>query len=233
MKKSICTYGIIWALCVALFNVIVFVSPNEVAGMNKFGGAFWVGYVFITVTFLGQLACSIFTFLKKDSKKLFYNLPLISISYSTLIAMLIVGSIVMAIPNLPNWIGIVVCLAILVFNVIAIIKATAAANTVSGIDEKIASRTLFIKSLTTDAEGLSVSATSDELRSLAKKVYEAIKYSDPVSNTALADLDSQIEREFEAFSDAIRDGDAELAKANADSLTQLIDKRNQKCKLLK
>lgn len=36
---------------------------------------------------------------------------------------LIFGTLCMLIPNLPNWVGIVICLAILSFNAIAVIKA--------------------------------------------------------------------------------------------------------------
>ena len=49
MKKTFGFFAIIWALFLALFNVIVFVTPNEAGGMTKFGGAFWVGYIFITI----------------------------------------------------------------------------------------------------------------------------------------------------------------------------------------
>ena len=47
MKSKFKMYVIVWAAVVVLFNVIVFITPNEVAGMSKFGGAFWVGYAFI------------------------------------------------------------------------------------------------------------------------------------------------------------------------------------------
>ena len=43
MNKRIRTYAVIWAILFALFNVICFVSPNEIAGVSKFGGSFWVG----------------------------------------------------------------------------------------------------------------------------------------------------------------------------------------------
>ena len=145
-------------------------------------------------------------------EKFFYNIPLLSISYGGLVAMLIVGSVFMAIPVLPEWIGIIVCVIILAFNAIAIIKATAAADIVSEIDEKIKTQTFFIKSLSVDAQSLMTSAKSDELREEAKKVYEAIHYSDPMANAALSDLDAQIERQFNSFSDAIKADDAELAK---------------------
>ena len=233
MKKSFRIYSLIWAICLAVFNVITFVTPNEIGGVSKFSGSFWVGYIFITIAFIGQLACAFAAFKAENLKKFFYNLPLLSISYGGLVAMLIVGSVFMAIPVLPEWIGIIVCVIILAFNAIAIIKATAAADIVSGIDEKIKTQTFFIKSLSVDAQSLMTSAKSDELRAEAKKVYEAIRYSDPMANAALSDLDTQIERQFNSFSDAIKAEDSELAKETADALVEMVERRNQKCKLLK
>ena len=233
MKKSFKIYSLIWAICFAVFNVITFVTPNEIGGVSKFSGLFWVGYIFITIAFVGQLACAFVAFKAENLKKFFYNIPLLSISYGGLVAMLIVGSVFMAIPVLPEWIGIIVCVVILAFNAIAIIKATAVADIVSGIDEKIKVQTFFIKSLSVDAQSLMTSAKTDELRAEAKKVYEAIRYSDPMANAALSDLDTQIERQFNAFSDAVKADDAELAKETAYAIVEMVERRNQKCKLLK
>ena len=233
MKKSFGIYSIVWAICLAVFNVITFVTPNEIGGVSKFSGSFWVGYIFITVAFLGQLICAFFAFKAKNLKKFFYNIPLISISYGGVIAMLISGSIFMAIPVLPEWIGIVVCVIILAFNAIAIIKATAAADIVSGIDEKIKTQTFFIRSLTVDAQSLVRAAKTEALRAEVKKVYEEIRYSDPMSNAALAEIDAHIKRQFNAFADAVASEDDELAKEAANALVEMVELRNQKCKLLK
>lgn len=233
MKKSIGVYSVIWAICLAVFNVIVFVTPNEIGGVSKFTASFWVGYVFITVAFIGQLVCAFFALKAENIKKMFYRIPMISISYTGFILMLIAGGIFMAIPTLPEWIGIIVCVAILAFNAIAVIKATAAAEVVDGIDEKVKTQTFFVKSLIADAQSLMASAKSDELRTEAKKVYEAIRYSDPMANSALSELDIQIKRQFNAFSDAVKAEDDELAKETADALAEIIERRNQECKLLK
>ena len=233
MKRNFGIYSIIWAICLAVFNVIVFVTPNEIGGISKFSGSFWVGYIFITIAFIGQLICAFFAFKPRNFEKLFYKIPLISVSYSGLVLMLIAGSVFMAAPTLPEWIGIIVCVLILAFSAIAIIKASAAAEIVSGIDEKVKTQTFFIKNLATDAQSLMTSAKSDELRAEAKKVYEAIRYSDPVSNVALSELNTQIERQFNTFADAVNADDAELAKETADTLLEMIEVRNQKCKVLK
>ncbi|MBO7740785.1 MAG: hypothetical protein J6S34_04595 [Clostridia bacterium] len=227
MKKSFGLYSIVWAICLAVFNVTVFVIPRE------FTTSFWIGYIGITVAFLAQLACAFAAFTAKNLEKLFYNLSLISVSYSGLVAMLIAGSVLMAISSLPEWVGIVVCVIIFAANAIAIIKASATSSVVSGIDKKVQEKTFFIKTLTVDAQNLMASAKQDEIRQEAKKVYEAIRYSDPVTNASLSDLDHQIEREFNAFAEAVREEDSELAKETADAILQTIQKRNQKCKLLK
>ena len=230
--KRFGVYSAIWAIALGIFNLIVFLTPNEAGGMYKFGGAFWVGYIAITVAFVAQFACTFFTFKEKNLTKLFYNIPLISISYTGLVIMLIVGTLCMAIPALPNWIGIIVCALVLLFNAIALLKASAAAHIVTSLDKKIAVETSFIRGLTAQAE-LLMNATIDELRATAKKVYEAIRYSDPVSNTALASLDAQIERQFTAFSDAVKGEDPELAKNEAAALIEMLESRNQQCKCLK
>ena len=233
MKKSFKIYSCIWAICLAVFNVITFVTPNEIGGVSKFSGSFWVGYVCITIAFLGQLACAFVAFKAENLKKLFYKIPLLSISYGGLVAMLIVGGVCMAIPVLPEWIAVIVCVVILAFNAIAIVKAAAVADIVDGIDERIKEQTFFIKSLAVDAELLVSAAKSDELRAEAKRVYEEIRYSDPMANAALSVLDAQIEGQFHAFSDAIKAGDAALAKETANTLVEAVKGRNQKCKLLK
>jgi len=230
--KKFGVYSAIWAIALGIFNLIVFLTPNEVGGMDKFGGAFWVGYIAITVAFVAQLVCAFFALKEKNLTKLFYNISLIKISYTGLIVMLIAGTLCMAIPNLPNWIGIIVCAIILLLNAIVLIKASAAAHIVAGVDQKIAAETAFIKGLTAKAESLTKTA-DDDLRAIAKKVYEVIRYSDPVSNTALASLDAQIGRQFTAFSDAVKGEDLELAKNEAAALIEMLENRNQQCKCLK
>ena len=226
MKNVFKKYVTIWAISLALFNVICFVTPKEFAGYDKYGGAFWVGYIFITLAYIGQLICANYALKASSLKKLFYNVPIISISYTGLIIMLIVGSLAMAIPDVPNWVGIIVCVIVVAFTAMAVIKARAAADIVEEIDSKVKVKTEFIKDLTLKAEGLLNKAKDENEKALLKKLYEKVRYSDPMSSAELTEIEGKISNSFNALNSA-------MTKDDIDSLINLLDERNRKCKLLK
>ena len=76
-------------------------------------------------------------------------------------------------------------------------------------------------------------AKSTDLKALAKKVYEAVRYSDPMTNAVLVEAEEKIQSSFYDFENAINGEDLELSSSTADELLSLIDIRNKKCKLLK
>lgn len=232
MNKNFKYYAGIWVILLVIFNIATFVSPNEAAGMTKFGGAFWVGYIFITLAFIGQLAVSFFAFNAKNMQKFFYKIPLICISWTGLVLTLIFGVLCMIIPNLPNWVGIIACFAVLAFNAISLAKANIAADIVSETDNKIKAQTSFIKALIVDAESLMSRAQNETAKVAAKKVYDAVRYSDPVSNDSLSGIESEIAIKFNQFAGAITANSDEIATI-ADELIVLITDRNKKCRLLK
>lgn len=233
MKKSFGIYSIIWAICLGMFNLLTFVTPHEIAGYSKFTGTFWVGYIFITVTFVGQLICAFFAFKPESHSKVFYRISLVTVSYSALIAILVVGSIFMILPMLPSWIAIIICALVLAINIISVIKASAAVGIVEGVDKKIKANTFFVKELTIEASTLVNLTQNTEIKPIIEKVFEEIRYSDPMSAEPLADIEAQIKSEFKSFESAVKGEDAELVTASADALIVLIKKRNEKCKLLK
>ena len=232
MKKVFKFYSVIWAVLLALFNVISFVSVGW-AGISKYTPSFWIGYAFITLSFIGQIVCAYFALKDDDIKKTFYNVSLIAASYTGLILSFVFGGLCMIISLLPYWVGILLCAIVLGINVIAIIKASAVVDIVSSIDEKAKESTFFIKSLTVDAESLMSRAKSETTKAECKKVYEAIRYSDPMSNGALVSIESEITIKFSNFSDAVVSDKFNVASECATELVILIDERNKKCKLLK
>lgn len=232
MKKRFGLYIIVWSVLVGLFNVITFV-PTKLDFQNKFSSSFWIGYVFITLMFIAQLVCAGIALNEGNSKKLFYKLSLFKTSYAGLIASFIVGGICIFFNNVTYWVGIIACAIVLAATVIAIVKASAAVDEVVAIDEKIKNQTYFIKNMTLNASALMAQATSEEAKSACSKVYEAIRYSDPMSNDALREVEDQMTFKFALFSEAVKADEAEKASALAEELMTLIGDRNSRCMLLK
>lgn len=232
MKKTFKSYFVAWAILLVLFNVIAFLSGG-ITNTAKYTPSFWVGYAFITLAFIGQILCAKKAFETENLQKLFYNISLISLSRIGLIATFIVGSLCMLLSPLPYWVGVIICMIILSVTAIAVIKADVSADAVSEIDKKIKAKTFFVKSLTVDAEGLFARAKTDEIKAECKKVYEAVRYSDPMSDDALAATESQITLKFAELTTAVNDNNLETVKKTANEVIILLDDRNKKCRLLK
>jgi len=232
MKSNLKYYAIVWAVLVAIFNVIVFVTPNEIAGVSKFDDSFWVGYIFIMLTFVIQLGIAWYS-LKDDIKKTFYRMPLLSISYGLLAVMMIVGILCMVVPRFPVWMGIILCLLVLAFGIVSMMQAQSAASIIGDIDTKIKNKTFFIKSLTVDIDSLVVRANSSEMSDELKKVYEAVRYSDPMSNDVLSGVESTIMIKVNELSECVAKANIEGVKGLVKEIVILLNDRNEKCKLLK
>lgn len=139
----------------------------------------------------------------------------------------------MIVPSFPMWLCILLCLAVLAATLIGVILTLVFSKTVSGIDKKVRTYSFVMRSLTADAEHIMASADEPEIKATAKKVYEAIRFSDVMSNAALEQLDTSIQRQFSAFEDAVMSKDVQLSVALGNELLVLIDERNKRCRLLK
>lgn len=233
MKKYFKFYGICWAIALVVFNIITFIFTGNTVGISNASAGFWAGYVFITIVFVANLVCSFLFFKEENIDKIFLKLPIIYIAYIALIVSLIAGAIAMAIPVIPYWVGIVIDVVILAVYAIAIVQVNAAADVVSEIDDRVKAQTFFIHSLTADAQTLMSFAKSDVVQTECKKVYESIRYSDPMSNDALAQIENQIQNEFNIFAHAVKKDNTDLVKNSANKIIVLINKRNLQCKVLK
>lgn len=230
MNRNFKYYIAAWAVLAVIFNVIAFATP-AVAGASKFDSAFWSGYVLIMLALIGQLVCAYFAFKAKSKEQIFLRLSLVTVSYSALILSFVVGAACMLIPNLPNWVGIILCALILGFTAVSVIKANAAVELVHETDARVKEKTAFIRMMTVEADNLMARAQTDEAKAMCKKVYEALRYSDPMSCNALSGTEAEISEKFSAFAAAVKNG--ENASELADELIALIGDRNRMCKVMK
>lgn len=230
MEKKFKYYLAVWFLLVAVFNVIAFVSVGWI-GYEKYTTAFWLGYGFITLSFVINLIYALIAFRKADATTTFYNIAYFRIGYAELILSFVIGGIFMLIPGFAWWVCTLISVIVFGANTLVFIKAKAAVALVVETDKKIADRTRFIKLMTADAQSLLAVAKTEDTRALVQKVYEALRYSDNVSNDAVADIESNMNTAFTEFAGAVA-GNTD-AQAAADKLLFLIDSRNNRCKATK
>ena len=181
MKKKQMYYIIVWIALISLFNVLFFVTPDEINGIKTFSGAFWPGYVFITIAFLGHLVFSIVCLSESNYGKKVLNIPLAIISYFELAAMVAIGLACMFVPGMPNWLGIILCYAILVFSILFLMSAKVVGENAASANQSLNAKVFQMREITNQASELIAMSKDADTRALLQSVYEAIRYSDPVS----------------------------------------------------
>lgn len=234
MKKNFKYFGITWLVAIALFNAITFITPAEIAGINRFNQPiFWITYALISIAFVIQLISAYVVCSKDTAEKVFLSISLLRIGYLAVTVSLVVGVVFMIVPVIPTWIGAIVCLLVAGFFVCGTVKAIAVADMVIGVGEKVEQKTEFMKMAVVEVENIMARATTAEIRVEAKKVYEALRYSDYMSCAELAKIELHIEDHIAQLKTAVTNEDLEMVQAETTELLLLIKERNSKCKMLK
>lgn len=219
MKSLKLAYGIDIILFI-LFNIIVFSLPINHTD------TFWIAYTFTNIAILGQLYIWTITF-DTDLKKVFFRLPLTYVSSIYLITQLIAFSVLISIQDLPTWITTIVCFVIFGVTLICTLSAEIAKEEIEKIDEKVKIKTFFIKSLQVDVEVMVKEEKDEEVIKALNKLAEDIRYSDPVSNDSLSEIDTKIK----AYFNTLKSSDDKLTIIQ--NIENLLFERNKKSKLLK
>lgn len=203
-----------------------FTSPRYTASFFTVIAIMALGYLF-------AIASTIIGFKKSNTAEdTFYGVPFVYSGLVTYIFITVWSAVSMAFAFSPV-LQILVAVVIFAIAIAKLLKKSVARELVVERGEAVKQKTAFVTTLSADADSLTRWAKNEEIKSECKRVYETIRYSDPMSNDALAGIESQIQNEFYVFSDAVKDGDTELVKSSADRIVTLVHERNNKCKLLK
>lgn len=210
------------AIAFVLFNVIAFAVPTTKTA------TFWTAYAFTTIAFASQIVIWKFAFKGADTlKSKFLGIPLISVGITYLIVQIIAFVIFMALPLTASWIAIVVCALILGVSAICLIGTETGREEINRVEEKVEKKVFYIKALQVDIEMLASTETDADIKSALTKLAEKIRFSDPMSNDALVDLEAEIIAKVKELKTA--ENKAEIITV----LDSLVIERNKKAKLLK
>ncbi len=230
MNKKFTSAAIVCGIILFLWTVIFFAVP-----FPKYAASV-VAYIFSAISIIAAFGITYIAF--KDGTELkskFYGFAIFKIGaiYSAaqiLFTLLIAGIGFFA--RVPLWILAVVSIVFLGLAAIGVIAADNARDVVETQDEKVKAATRTVKYFRIDVASIVDSCKDSELKKRLEKLSDQFKYSDPVSNEKLEEIESRISFEIEALR-GIVNTDTQKASQKADEIAQLLSERNRICKIEK
>ena len=140
----------------------------------------------------------------------------------------IISLIMMAVPGIPIWVAIIVDVILLAITCTLVISGDVAKTAIEKTEEKVQTKTAFIKGLKADVDILLSEERDPVTKKELVKLADDIRYSDSMSNSELEEIEKQIADKIAAIATA---GDSKQDLIS--EVTELIKQRNIKCKALK
>lgn len=222
MKKNSKLGYAILGIVFVLFNVIAFAIPTAKTV------TFWVAYAFSIIAFVSQIGIWKIAFGKEDTlKSKFLGFPVVHIGIVYLIIQIVAFALFVAMSTLSTWIAILVCALILGVSEICMISAEAGRGEIERIETKVNQKTFYIKSLQVEIELLANNESDTTVKAELCNLAERIRFSDPMHNDALVDLENKISEKVEELK--IAENKIEIINV----IDSLIIERNKKIKTLK
>ena len=225
MKKDTIRAIVVAVATLVIYNLIAFVVPFVHTA------AFWISYGFTLAAFAVVCASIYIAFIKNpDAKSRFYGFPIARIGVLYGCAQLIVSLLVMALALwVPWWIPTLVYAIGLGAAIIGLISAETVVAEIQAQDVKLKKDVSLMRSLQSKVSQIASQSEDAALKALA----EEFRYSDPVSNDAIADAEADLAAVVDELQVAYVDGDSEAVAKLCRRASALLAERNRLCKLNK
>lgn len=226
-KKSWAMTAAIYVIIFAVFNLLVFIISNER------NGVFWMSYAFMCLAFIVQIASMLLSLRSLEIETVFMGIPLASLSFYYFFAAIFVGAVFMFFQNAPFKLALVLQVLILAIYAVVAIMALMSRNVVQGVNDTIKENVQAIRTLTVDVDVFIPQVGDPALKRALKKLSETIRYSDPMSNEAVADIEEQIMQTVNELRVNIENNKNEEAVQSCKDIEVLFLQRNSLLKATK
>ena len=221
MKKNSTKGYVILGILFALVNIIAFAVPTIKTA------TFWIAYVFTAAAFAAQIIIWKKALGNEELKSKFLGFPVVHIGIVYAIVQTVAFAVFMFVPTLPAWSAIVVCSIIAGVSAVCMISADAGRNEIERVEAKVQKKVFYIRELQADVELIAAAETDADTKAALTQLAEKIRFSDPMSNEQLADLENKISTKVLELKVAANK--VEIIT----ELTSLLDERNKKCRVKK
>ena len=229
MKKDMIRWGIGLGVLLVLYILIALLIPFVHTAV------FWVSFVFTLIAF-GVVGASFYIafIINPDAKSRFYGFPIAKIGAIYGLVQLIAGMLFMALAALvPAWVAVLVYAIALGAAVIGLISAEAVAEEIHNQDAKLKKDVTLMRSLQSKLNQMAAQCDDLDAASAVKRFAEEMRYSDPVSSKALADIEADLAAAVDELQSAAVDGDSASVKQLCRKASGILAERNRLCKLNK
>lgn len=230
LSKNAVRFLIFIGLALLVFNVIAFVVPFAKTG------TFWIGYLFGTISILGQIAVMKLAFNGTTTvRSKFYGFPVARIGIIYAVVQVLLSIFLMALAAyIPAWIPVVIFIILFAIAAAGLVASDTVREEVVRQDAKIVEDVKTMRNLQSKMNMLvSQSDCNEEVKSALSSLAEEIKYSDPVSGKATKELEQELLFDIEELQKVVVDGDNESALKICKKAMGILAERNRLCKLNK
>lgn len=184
--KNIVGIALIYAILLGLFNLLVFTIFKTRTNV------FWLSYAFVTLAFAVQIISMSLAFKTADVETVFFGIPLASFSIYYLCAAVVIGVVFIIFQRVNFMLALIIQLLVLAAFLIIAIISLMTRDTVQQIGDNIKENVNNLKSVLVDIELMRDSCSDPELKEALRKLSETVKYSDPITNDSVANVEQRI-----------------------------------------
>lgn len=224
-------FALMFAIGFIAYNVVFFM----IGGFEDHSAVFWVSWTFMLVAFVSIAATGLLLGQKGMLlRDWLFGYPIVKHCTIYVIVELVLSTLFAILDDIVSW-QLAFILQFVVFCVFMIfaISCFLAKNTIEGIKANVGDKTRFIKLLRVDAEMLCEKCTDIEVKKHLQKLAEDIRFSDPMSNDALFELEKEISLAVSECDKAVVAKDYETTLILCNKASSLLAERNKKCIALK
>ena len=231
MKKQNSFLPILLTYMVILFLYSVFVFS---VFSSAYSPVFWIGYIATFISYVISFSLSYIVFVKNISPtNRFLGLPLhhVGILYASL--QTIFSLIFMAIPAIPFLVSVLIQIFLFGISTITLVSTQGARNYIEHMDDSVKEKRMFIIETANQIHLLETKAEEKSIQNSLHKVYETIRYSDPMSSEKLEHVETQMKTTLQELQTAALSHQVDTIEKKCQELCILAEQRNMLCQQYK
>lgn len=192
-KQTAIMTALIYVIVFAVLNLIIFLF------IKNRNNVFWMSYAFMVTAFAVQIGSMLLSFRSTDTETVFMGIPLVSLSFYYFFAATFAAVVFMIFAMAPVKLAAILQILILAAYLVVAILALMGRNAVENVNDTLKENVTTIRMMEVEVGTLLAQVGDPALKSAMQKLQSTIRYSDPMSNSAVTEVERQIMQNMNAM----------------------------------